>query len=521
MAIFPKIFLIAPFAILCACSSSDSAGSTTETENAIAQNQDGTLSIQVFADGVRASRIAYRVLPSWYVADTTGKVSSNDYTYQGEADSTGKILIENHQQGAFTIQIGEGDSSIAYQYTFNNLSAKFEVDSAALKANGSVKGWVSVPSKAPHAWVHLPGIGRVEKTDAEGNFLIAGVPTGDLVVSAWDTKTKECIAQAEITVPEKDTLDIGHVDAPDEEIVKRSMRISPSSLISSWMRPITAPYVLTLRLDSTNFNFSEANEDGSDVHLRFSNGEEIPMQIDSWDAKIQSGSINIRIDSLKDTLGYWVLEWGEIYASPQKQADVWKGLSDSLKYELNSVEIFHFDSASASNDLPAPLRKHSWYIQLHETDSVNVDSVTITTMNATDYLQKDTQGRSGFVVHFEYDETYPSFVDIGTRLSYTALNWSRMDSLVAWVRGDGEIEVILENFSFDNKNYKASYKTEASSKWQRIVVRPQDFNTVHKDYHGWDETKTKITHFSLFAYNGSEIWLDNVRAYGINRDDFN
>ena len=520
MAIFPKIFLIAPFAILCACSSSDSAGSTTETENAIAQNSDGTLSIQVFADGVRASRIAYKVLPSWYVADTTGKIASDDYTYQGEADSTGKILIENHQQGAFTIQIGEGDSSIAYQYTLNHLSAKFEVDSAALTANGSVKGWVSVPSKAPHAWVHLPGIGRVEKTDAQGNFLIAGVPTGNLVVNAWDTKTKECIAQAEITVTEKDTLDIGHVDAPDEEIVKRSMRISPSNLISSWMRTITAPYVLTLRLDSTNFNFSEANEDGSDIHLRFSNGKEIPMQIDVWDANIQSAAINVRIESLKDTLGYWILEWGEIYAEPQKQADVWEGISDSLRYELNSVEIFHFDSLSAYSDVPSPIRKHSWYIQLHEVDPVDEDSVTITTMTATDYLQKDSQGRSGYVAHFEYDEKYPSFAVIGARLSYTSLDWSRMDSLVAWVRGDGEIEIILENFSFD-KNYKASYKAEASSKWQRIVVRPQDFNTVLKDYHGWDETKNKITHFSLFAYNGSEIWLDNVRVYGINRDDFN
>ena len=140
-------------------------------------------------------------------------------------------------------------------------------------------------------------------------------------------------------------------------------------------------------------------------------------------------------------------------------------------------------------------------------------------MNATEYLQKDTQGRSGLVVHFEYDETYPSFAVIGTRLTNTTHDWSRLDSIVAWVRGDGDIEIILENFSFD-KNYKASYKTKANSKWTRLVVRPEDFNTVHRDYHGWDATKDKITHFSLFAYNGTEIWLDNVRLYGINRDDF-
>ena len=340
------------------------------------------------------------------------------------------------------------------------------------------------------------------------------------MLKAWDTATNECIAQAEIDIQSKDTLDIGHVEAPDENIVKKTMRINPSTLISSWMQPISAPYVLTLRLDSTNFDFSEALPDGSDLHLHHSDGTEIPMQIDIWDTTIQYAAINILVTDLEDTLGPWIMEWGDIYEPAQKQTDVWKDISDSLRFELNSVEIFHFDSASSYNDLPSSVRKHSWYIQLHETDSTNTDSVTITTLNATEYLQKDSQGRGGNVVHLEYSENYPSFAAIGTRLSYSVLNWSRMDSLVVWIRGDGEYEIILENFSFDNRNYKASYKAKASSKWERIVVRPEDFNTVHKDYHGWEATRDKITHFSVFVYNGTEIWLDNVRAYGVNRDDF-
>jgi hypothetical protein len=521
MAIFPKILLFAPIALLFACSSSETAGGTTETENAIAMEGDGTVSIHVFAGKSEASRIAYRVLPSWFVPDTTGEIAEEDYTYRGTADSTGKIVIENHKQGSFTIQIGSKDSVIAYQYTLNNLSEKFDVKHASLTASGSVKGWISVPENAKHAWVHIPGTGKVQKTDSLGNFVINGVPSGDLVLRAWDTDTKECIAEAEISVPAKDTLELGHVEAPNEIVVKKTMRINPSKLISSWMQPLTAPFVLTLRLDSTNFNFSEALPDGSDIHLRHSDGTEIPMQIDLWDTSIQNAAINVLIQDLSDTAEIWTLEWGEIYEPAQEQVDVWKDIDDSLWYELNSVEIFNFDSVSAYNDLPSAVKKHSWYIQLHETDSVNTDSVTITTLNATDYLQKDTQGRGGYVVHLNYKEEYPNFAAIGTRLSYSTLNLSRMDSLIVWIRGDGEYEIILENFSFNNKNYKASYKAEAKSSWQRVVVRPEDFNTVHRDYHGWESTRDKITHFSVFVYNGSEIWLDNVRIYGINRDEFN
>ena len=115
------------------------------------------------------------------------------------------------------------------------------------------------------------------------------------------------------------------------------------------------------------------------------------MQIDLWDTSIQNAAINVLIQDLSDTAEIWTLEWGEIYEPAQEQVDVWKDIDDSLWYELNSVEIFNFDSVSAYNDLPSAVKKHSWYIQLHETDSVNTDSVTITTLNATDYLQKDSR----------------------------------------------------------------------------------------------------------------------------------
>ena len=114
----------------------------------------------------------------------------------------------------------------------------------------------------------------------------------------------------------------------------------------------------------------------------------------------------------------------------------------------------------------------------------------------------------------------PEYVVIGTRISDIPHDLSRLDSVEVWIKTDGKIEIILETIIESDTNFKATYKTEGNGSWKRYAVRPQDFDT--KDtvkYHGWDVTRNRITRFTIFAYDGSSILVDNVRMYGINRDD--
>lgn len=509
-----KTFVLAPFALFCACTNSGTAGSTTETENAIARG-DGTVTIHLND----AARAAYRVLPNSFVADTAGTpVPDSAYTYIGETDSAGSILIKDHLEGSYTIEIERGDSAIAFQYTLDKDTKAFTIKSTKLAARGAVMGSVAVPENAPHAWIHVPGIGRVEKTDSLGNFIIEGLPTGKLTIVSWDVQTQDTIAETAVDIPSKDTLDLGHILAPGETINKLSMSVKVSDFISSWMKPVSVPSVITFRLDSANFDFASAKGDASDVHLLDKDGNEVPMQIDFWDSTRQSAAIFVRIESQKDTSATWTLEWGDPYAKPQEQADVWKSVSDSLKYALNTVEIFNFDSKAIVNDLPSPLKKYDWYVQLHTVDTLS-DSVTVKTLSPASFLQADTKGRSGTVAHIEYSADYPDYIVFGTRVAQHTHDWGRMDSLVVWLRGDGDYEIILENL-IDSLNYKASHKGKLSSSWERISLKPEDFDYVLRDYHGWEAVRDKITNFTIFAYNGTEIWIDNVRAYGINIDEF-
>lgn len=501
--------------ILISCTNNESAGNTTEIENAIA--------IRIYSDGVPAARTSYKVLPSWYVADTTGETDESIYTYMGEADNDGWVRINSHLDGDYTIQLEKGKSAIILQYSLNSLTPEFIVDSTALQATGDITGWVSLPDSAEYAWVLVPGTDRVEKTDSAGNFTIKKLPAGCMGVRAWEPVSQTNIGQTQITVESGKTVDIGHVDIPGETIVKHSMKIAPRTLISDWMRPLADTTVLILRLDSTTFNFDEATENGSDVHLYNADGDELPMQIDEWDPKIKAAIINVRINDLADTSKPWTLEWGDIYEPVQKQVDVWKGLSDSLTYELNTLEIYNFEAGLLKNDLPESLRS-GWYLVANTDSSAKEEAVITDTLFAKDMhsvLQKDTQGRKGTVFHATYSANSPNYVVFGTRLTAAQHDFSRLDSVVVWLRGDGDYEIVLETYSNNPKvkNYKASYKAKAKEKWERIVVRPEDFTHITRDYHGWEVTRNHVTHFTILAYNGHEIWIDNVRLYGINQDD--
>ena len=511
MKYFYTFLCFATLGLIASCGiGNDSAGNTTEIENAIA--------IRVYDGKKPAANVRYQVLPSWYVADTTEE-SSVRYTYEGKTDTNGWVRIGNHQDGSYTISFTKGESSIALQYTLNNLNHEYTLDSAALVAAGSVKGLVDLPDSANYAWVAVQGTNEIVKTDSLGQFIIRRAPCGYLTVSAWDSEDLNAIGQTSTNVTSKDTVDLGLIENPNKVIPENAIRFMPSELISDWMRPLSFPTVLVLRLDTTNFDFKKAAKDGSDIRLYDGAGDLIPFEIDGWDTTLNSATLNIRVENAADTVRPWLLTWGDKKAAKLKDVNVWKDLSDSLVAALNSVEILNFESGTKYNALPAPLNnKFDWYIQPHDSATVknNLDSKPT---NGIEKADRATFGKNGLHVQYQANKL-GRYVVIGTRIAEHAHELSRLDSVEVWLKGDGDYEIILETIVESDTNYKTTYKGSVNEKWTRVAVTPKDFtNADGKSYHGWNVTRNKITRFTIFVYNGSDIWIDNVRMYGINLDD--
>ena len=506
---FNKLLYLVSFGLLVACTANnDTAGNTTEIENAIA--------IRLFEDGTPAAKVRYQVLPSWYVADTT-ETGIVNYTYEGETDTNGWVHIDGHQNGSYTINFTKGDSSIVLQYTLNNLNHEYTLDSASLEAAGTVKGLVDLPDSANYAWVAVQGVNTIVKTDSLGQFVIQKAPCGNVTVSAWNSDELSAIGETSASVTSNDTIDLGLIENPNKVIPENAIRFMPSDLISDWMRPLSFPTVLVLRLTEENFDFSKAEKDGSDIRLYDGSNNLVPFEIDGWDTTINSATLNIRVESAADTVRPWMLMWGDKKAKKIEDVKVWEGLSDSLVKALNSVTIFDFEEGSQYNALPAPLH-YTWYIQPHDSATI-IEALQKDPTSGIEKADSSIFGKN--VLHVQYQANkLGRYVVLGTRIANHKHDLSRLDSVEVWVKGSGDFEVVLETVVESDTNYKTTYKSAVNENWTRVVITPADFTSPDKkSYHGWDVTRNKITRFTIFMYNGTDLWIDNAKMYGINLDD--
>jgi hypothetical protein len=209
--------------------------------------------------------------------------------------------------------------------------------------------------------------------------------------------------------------------------------------------------------------------------------------------------------------------WGDKKAKKIEDVKVWEGLSDSLISALNSVEVLNFEAGTDLNALPAPLN-YNWYVQPHDSATVknNLDQKPT---NGIEKADSTIFGKN--MLHVQYQANkLGRYVVIGTRIAAHQHDLSRLDSVEVWLKGSGDFEVFLETIVESDTNYKTSYKGSVNEEWTRVAIKPSDFtNPDKKSYHGWDVTRNKITRFTIFVYNGTDIWIDNVRMYGINLDD--
>ena len=188
---------------------------------------------------------------------------------------------------------------------------------------------------------------------------------------------------------------------------------------------------------------------------------------------------------------------------------------DSLKQMLNSVLIYDFETAAPYNSL-LDGRTFGWY--LSKTDSATLDEE-----QEEDPLLGfvDAGGnREGQAYCMKYSLTlYPQYVLMGTRIASAPSDLSQLDSLELWLRGDGFYHVVLESLD-DSVNYKALYIGMGTAEWNRVAITPEMFvEDTAFSYHGWEATRTHITHLSIFAFNGTELCVDDVRLYGVKQKD--
>jgi hypothetical protein len=176
---------------------------------------------------------------------------------------------------------------------------------------------------------------------------------------------------------------------------------------------------------------------------------------------------------------------------------------------LNSVLVDDFEGGVLQNLLPDSA---TW--TTNTSDSGSISSFGIVA----------AQGRTGHVLHMAYqaDSGAGQYALTSTALATTPRCFRSMDSIVLWERGGGRFTVAMEHIA-NGVSRKAWKVMPLDTGWKRIRIRPQDFDSASPTGKfgnlGWKAIRDTITHLTLFAAARSDLWIDDVRIYGIDRED--
>ena len=274
--------------LLFACSSDkDLAGaSTVETENACTINV-------VNIDSKPAANVVARIRPLWYVegVSSDSAVTQNniqDATLEVAADSLGNIVMDSINFDKGYIEIIDGNSGVFQAIASSDLK-KNKLTTMQMEELGSVTGKAELPEGTDYAWVQIYGTDKIVKTNKDGEFTLDSLPPASYQIRAILPDEQETIGEASITISAGENSDIQALAKPtleNEQLEQWAhVRTIPlDSTISDWMKPIAETTVVFVRLNETNFDFSEAMDNGNDIRFTDQSGNRLAFKRAFWNS---------------------------------------------------------------------------------------------------------------------------------------------------------------------------------------------------------------------------------------------
>lgn len=288
-----------------------------------------------------------------------------------------------------------------------------------------------------------------------------------------------------------------------ENMLARAIPVD--SLLPPWNRPVNGVTVATIRLDSSNFDFAKSSSTGLDLSVEREDGRLLPFEIAHWDSAAARARLHVRLDSsLLAGKRRIVLRWGLARIARSDPAAVWAAISDGQREDVNSVLIDDFEHGTLSSLLP---NGNTWYV-------IQSDSVPVTTVPT---LVPASLGRTGTAAYFSYIKPYSLMgLALGGHRSLRSL-----DSMVLWARGTGVLLPAFDNLDSGTGGKAWTHITLDSTAWTRIRIRPQDLDTADNlaGNVGWISIRDRVSYLTFLVATGTEVYLDDIRLYGIDRDD--
>ena len=486
------------------------------------------------------------------------------------ADEKGNFKVEIPADGKYRLTVahdGVAYSRVVTRGEFAELGVSEKPDTVHLEPTAVLAGVVDVPEGSSTVWVGIVGTDVLVKTDESGWFALSSIPANDsLQLYFVNEDFNKSLGEKDLFVTPMESIMQDYRTAVPEDTTTKDT-VEPEEL----------PQVLTLLMDGSPATYATVALRKADAKV-----EEFTVQNAMVESDLYTDK-NGRFDMKWPKDGDYrltVVKDGAAFSKVYKAKDLAEldtirldaAASISSKVTLRAGEeflwvgVYGLDLLVKTNDagsyvLPSVPAKDSLNIYFVMPDSANTlyaewkaiaDPYNTKFTNPvmvlqdfegdfdgwylnTDALFKGTSltpaknikegvvydsTRKSKVFHGKYklaDDDY-AWALIGTMFEYE-MNFSAIDSVVFYAKGDGNIRLSLENYINDNKSLKAATDWMPLSKdWKRISVNPAELCVGNAKtetcFTSWSGVKNMVKQLHIFPQDGSEFYIDDVTLYG-------
>lgn len=335
------------FSLLAACSTAteELAGRPGGDETG-----NGLTALVVDRQGIPVKNQDVSILPLSYLESDSGTAPDpSSGILSLRTDSLGILRVDSLPVGTYHLETRDSNQGIIATVTID--SSRQDLGVVQEQPLGSIAGRVALADSVP-VRVRVWGSRWITRTDSNGNFAFKDIPSGTLRLIA-STKSDSVLGESVVEVqpgfPTKTTLSNL---PPDPNTWDRSAQIEINTTATgAETSESLLGFPVLVRLDATNFPFTQARPDGSDLGAQTLDGKPVPLDVSWWDAQRQTGLAWIRPDTLaSQSKRILRLTWGKNSAPHHGAFDTasgWSGVWHMSSLKVDSLGRIRTPDATA------------------------------------------------------------------------------------------------------------------------------------------------------------------------------
>ena len=266
--------------------------------------------------GDPAAGASVRLRPGSYLKEPgTAKKTSMDLV-DTCTDADGVFVIDSVAGGSYMVEVTDNTREAVLLLCSVDTARTVELPDDTLRPFSSVKGRVVPGFTGGRRFVQVEGLERIAEVAADGSYAFTDLPAGEWTfrIAGTDASTGGTVITGIITRPAGITL------VPSGGwLFSRQVVLNTTASGADVARDVYG-FPVIIRLDRTNFDFREAQTDGSDIRFVKSGPDSLllPFETECWDPVAGHAEIWVLVDTVRGNLTApaFFMQWGNPSALP-------------------------------------------------------------------------------------------------------------------------------------------------------------------------------------------------------------